>query len=48
MLSELIKFIGSNCGNPKGIMGKLVTTVMNIMNQKQYKAVLDNIKSEPD
>ena len=43
MLNRFIKYVGNNFGNPNGIGGILSTLFMNIFNQKQYKAVLDNI-----
>jgi len=48
MLNKIIKFVGTKCGNPQGIAGRLLTRFMNILNQKQYRAVLDNINLEPD
>jgi ubiquinone/menaquinone biosynthesis C-methylase UbiE len=46
MVNKFIKFIGNNFGKPKGIIGVLMTKIMNIMNQKLYKSVLKNIKLE--
>ena len=46
MLNKFIKFIGNNFGNPGGIAGKISVKIMNVMNQKQYKAILDNINLE--
>ena len=43
MFNKFIRFVGNKFGKPSGIVGKLSTKLMNIMNQKQYKAVLDNI-----
>ena len=40
---KFIKYVGSNFGNPHGVGGIIATKIMNFMNQKQYKAVLDNI-----
>jgi len=48
MLNKFINFVGKNFGNPCGIAGKVSAKIMNIMNQKQYKAILDNINLEPD
>ncbi len=48
MINKFIKFVGNNFGNPSGIVGKLFTKLMNIMNQKQYKAVLENLNLEPN
>lgn len=41
---NLIKYIGRQFGKPTGIAGKFSTLIMNIMNQKQYNAVLRNLK----
>jgi len=46
MIDELIKYVGNNFGNPDGIGGIISTKIMNVINQKQYKAVLDNINLE--
>jgi len=46
MLNKFIEYVGNNFRNPNGIGGKITTKIMNIMNQKQYKAVLDNISLE--
>ncbi|WP_461248150.1 hypothetical protein, partial [Treponema sp. R6D11] len=46
MLNKFIKYVGGNFGNPNGIAGNLSTKLMNIMNQRQYKAILDNINLE--
>jgi arsenite methyltransferase len=46
MLNNFIRFVGNNFGNPCGITGRLFTRLMNIMNQKQYRVVLDNIDLE--
>ncbi|MDR2941344.1 MAG: class I SAM-dependent methyltransferase [Treponema sp.] len=48
MINKFIKYIGKNFGNPKGIIGITMTKIMNIMNQKHYSTVLDNIKLEPN
>jgi len=46
MIKKFIKYIGNNFRKPNGIGGKITTKLMNLMNQKQYKAVLDNISLE--
>jgi ubiquinone/menaquinone biosynthesis C-methylase UbiE len=48
MINRFIRYVGNNFGNPSGMGGKISTKIMNLMNQKQYKAVLENIKLEPD
>ena len=46
MNNPFIKFIGSNFGNPRGIVDLITTKIMNIMNQKLYKTILENINLE--
>jgi SAM-dependent methyltransferase len=46
MLENFVKYAGTNFANPARIGGKISTTIMNLINQKQYKAVLNNIRLE--
>jgi len=46
MFNKFIKYVGNNFGNPNGIGGKITTKIMNIINQNQYKVILENIKLE--
>ncbi|GHV82953.1 SAM-dependent methyltransferase [Spirochaetia bacterium] len=46
MFKNVIKYVGGNFGNPNGTGGKISAKLMNIINQKQYKAVLKNINIE--
>ena len=46
MINKFIKYVGGNFGNPNGIAGKISTKLMNIINQRQYMAILDNINLE--
>ena len=48
MFDNFVKYVGNNCGNPNGFGGKISTKIMNLMNQGQYKSILNNIKLEPD
>jgi ubiquinone/menaquinone biosynthesis C-methylase UbiE len=48
MINSFIKYVGKNFGNPNGFGGKITTKIMNIVNQKQYTAVLKNIHLKPD
>jgi ubiquinone/menaquinone biosynthesis C-methylase UbiE len=48
MFNKFIKYVGNNFGNPNGIGGKIATLIMNIINQSQYNALLQNIKLEPN
>jgi ubiquinone/menaquinone biosynthesis C-methylase UbiE len=43
MINDFIKYVSKNFGNPNGIGGKISTKIMNIINQKQYNAILENI-----
>ena len=40
--------MAKNFRNPNGFGGKISTKIMNIINQKQYKAILENINLEPN
>ncbi|AEF82453.1 class I SAM-dependent methyltransferase [Leadbettera azotonutricia] len=46
MFNKFIRYVGKNFGNPNGIGGKISTKIMNVINQKQYKTVLENIESK--
>jgi len=46
MFNKFIGFIGRNFRNPQGIVGVFMTKIMNIMNQRLYRAVLENINLE--
>jgi SAM-dependent methyltransferase len=46
ILKNFVKYVGANFANPAGIGGNISTKIMNIMNQEQYKVVLDNIRLE--
>jgi len=48
MIDKFIRYVGNNFGNPDGIGGKISTKIMNIINQNQYRAILENIKLEPN
>ena len=48
MISSFVKYVGRNFGNPNGFGGKITTKIMNIINQKQYNAVLNNIHLKQD
>ena len=40
---KLIEYIGSQFGNPKGIIGKICCVIMNAINQKMYTEVSDMV-----
>lgn len=44
---NLTKYIGEQFGKPTGIGGRLSTFLMNRMNQKQYKSVIQVLQSKP-
>ena len=46
MFVKFIKYVGKNFGNPRGIGGIISTIIMNIINQPQYKSILENINLE--
>ncbi|GHV72162.1 SAM-dependent methyltransferase [Spirochaetia bacterium] len=48
MFKKFVEYVGKNFGNPNGIGGKISTKIMNIINQKQYNAVLENINLKPN
>lgn len=43
MFNKFTRTVGKNFRNPKGILGKISTKIMNLLNRKQYQVVLDNI-----
>ncbi|MDR0912220.1 MAG: class I SAM-dependent methyltransferase, partial [Methanobrevibacter sp.] len=46
MFNKLFDFISNQFSNPHGFFGKISTFIMNKLNKKQYKFILDNIKIE--
>ena len=40
---KLIEYIGSQFGNPQGIIGKICCVIMNAINQKMYTEVSDMV-----
>jgi ubiquinone/menaquinone biosynthesis C-methylase UbiE len=40
---KLTEYIGSQFGNPRGMVGKICCILMNIINQKMYRAVSDTV-----
>ena len=48
MINKFIRYVGSNFGNPNGIGGKISTKIMNILNQNQYKVILEKIELKPN
>jgi ubiquinone/menaquinone biosynthesis C-methylase UbiE len=48
MFNVFVKYVGRNFGNPNGIGGIVSTKIMNVINQKQYAAVLQNLNMQPN
>ena len=48
MFNNFIQYVGKNFGNPNGVGGIISTKIMNIINQRQYYSVLENIELEPN
>ncbi len=46
-MSKLMEYISSQCGNPRGIVGKVCCMVMNKMNQAMYKRTVSLVDVEP-
>jgi len=42
-MKSVLKYIAGQFGNPSGLGGGISTTIMNFLNQKQYKTVVENI-----
>lgn len=42
-MNPIFKYISQQFGNPTGFGGKISTFIMNCLNRKQYKAVVENI-----
>jgi SAM-dependent methyltransferase len=45
-LNNFVKYVGVNFANPAGVGGKISTKIMNVINRKQYKVILDNLRLE--
>jgi hypothetical protein len=43
-MKNLTEYIGSQFGNPRGIIGKICCICMNIINKKLYIKVSDTVK----
>jgi 2-polyprenyl-3-methyl-5-hydroxy-6-metoxy-1,4-benzoquinol methylase len=43
-MKNLTEYIGSQFGNPRGIIGKICCICMNIINKKLYVKVSDTVK----
>lgn len=47
-MGKLSRYIGSQFGNPRGIVGKICCVCMNIINNKMYKKIVSQLASEKD
>ena len=45
---SIIKYISQQFGKPTGINGTISTSIMNIMNQTQYKGIINNLNCSPN
>lgn len=45
-MKTFMEYIGSQCGNPNGIIGKICCKIMNIMNKPLYASVTGNINAD--
>ncbi|MBD5159563.1 MAG: class I SAM-dependent methyltransferase [Ruminococcus sp.] len=43
---KLSEYIGRQCGNPHGIIGKICCLIMNIINNMMYKNIISDINSD--
>ena len=43
-MGRLGAYLGKHCGNPIGIVGKIMTWGMNRVNKFMYKGIIDEIK----
>jgi ubiquinone/menaquinone biosynthesis C-methylase UbiE len=48
MFDDFIKYVGKNFGSPQGIGGIIAAKIMNIINQKQYNAIIQSVHLEPN
>ena len=43
-MGRLGEYLGKQCGNPTGIVGKIMAWGMNRVNKFMYKGIIDEIK----
>lgn len=39
-MGKISEYIGSQCGNPRGFVGKVCCLIMNIINNSMYRMVI--------
>ena len=47
-MSKFTEYIGSQFGNPRGLIGKICCVIMNVINRAMYKKTVDLIDAGPD
>ena len=46
-MSKLGEYIASQCGNPRGVVGKIMTWSMNRANRALYRGIVDELRISP-
>ena len=46
-MRKLGDYLASQCGNPHGVIGKIMTWAMNHANNVMYKGIVDELKISP-
>jgi ubiquinone/menaquinone biosynthesis C-methylase UbiE len=47
-MSKIGDYFASQCGNPRGVIGKIMTWAMNRANHVMYKGIVDELKISPE
>lgn len=47
-MGKILEYFGSQCGNPRGIIGNIMTWGMNRVNKAMYRAVVDSVQVDSD
>lgn len=47
-MKKITKYIGSQFGNPRGIIGKVCCIIMNVINNAMYRNMVRAIKIQSD
>lgn len=45
-MSKFSEYIGSQCGNPHGAVGKICCIMMNIINNMMYRSVISSVRAD--
>lgn len=43
-MSKFSEYIGSQCGNPRGVVGSVCCLMMNVINNALYRSVISNVR----